>query len=153
MNNNGGGKKRLVSGQSRRLEGGHERPSVGCWREKDGSKEVEREIREEEVEEGSKGEEMWKLSVRNASLLEDNPCTGSVCLKSNQSICINYYPPPPPTHTPFNHPSPSSPRWHTDQWEAEEEGVSCYAFSPSLSLSLFLIHTPIPHPFSFFFFF
>lgn len=32
----------------------------------------------------------WEVSVRDASLLGDNPRAGPVCFKSNQSIRINY---------------------------------------------------------------
>lgn len=42
----------------------------------------------EREKEAKKGR--WEVSVRNASLLEDNPCAGPVCFKSNQSIRINY---------------------------------------------------------------
>lgn len=52
----------------------------------------------------------WKVSVRNAPLLEDNLRAGPVCFKSNQSIRINY---PPPTPTPDT--VQSSSRWHMDQ--------------------------------------
>lgn len=57
-------------------------------------------VREESGEEGKKGKKeakkgRWKVSVRNASLLEDNPRAGPVCFKSNQSIRINYPRAPP----------------------------------------------------------
>lgn len=42
--------------------------------------------------EGRGAEEEAKVSVRNASLLEDNRRAGPVCFKSNQSIRINYPP-------------------------------------------------------------
>lgn len=52
-------------------------------------------------EKGGEGRGRWEASVRNASLLQDNPRAGPVCFKSNQSIRINYppYHPHLPQHT------------------------------------------------------
>lgn len=60
-----------------------------CARGERGGREKERSSGKEEAKKGR-----WKVSVRNASLLEDNPRAGPVCFKSNQSIRINYPPPP-----------------------------------------------------------
>lgn len=49
----------------------------------------------EHIEKGERRKGRWKVSVRNASLLEDNLRAGPVCFKSNQSIHINYDPPCP----------------------------------------------------------
>lgn len=68
------------------------RTPVWCEGRERGGREGRRE------KEAKKGR--WKVSVRNASLLEDNPRAGPVCFKSNQSIRINYprAPPPPSSH-------------------------------------------------------
>lgn len=73
---------------------------------------------------GAKGR--WKVSVRNAPLLEDNLRAGPVCFKSNQSIRINYphphHPTPPrPTASPYR-------VARAGTWTRGGRGV-CYAFS------------------------
>lgn len=85
----------------------------------------------------------WKVSVMNASLLEDNPRAGPVCFKSNQSIRINY-PPPSTVQLALAH-------------GPEEAGVLVVVGvrwgwrCVMLSLSLSRTHTP-PTPQLFFFF-
>lgn len=104
---------------------------------------VREERGEEEKKKGKKEAKKgrWKVSVRNASLLEDNPRAGPVCFKSNQSIRINYPCAPHPTLLP-------SPPYRVARAGTRTRGgwgvcVLCF-LSRSLSLHT-LIHTPNPH--------
>lgn len=73
---------------------GEEKTARGGGSKWGGGVKIEREEggqqREKEAKEGR-----WKVSVRNAPSLEDNPRAGPVCFKSNQSIRINYPSLPP----------------------------------------------------------
>lgn len=89
---------------------------------------------------GGSEEGTVEVSVRNASMLEDNPRAGPVRFKSNQSTRINY-PPPPPSRS-FPPPTIRFTLAHGGKGGccvcARKGLTSCYAFSP--------IHThPAPH--------
>lgn len=80
----------------------------------------------------------WKVSVRDASLLEDNPRAGPVRFKSNQSIRINYPPPP----TPQLYDSRCAHGGEDVCVRAQGAGVDvvlCFLFHPHT-------HTQPPHP-------
>lgn len=72
---------------------GEEEPRTPLQCEGRKGKESKKKKEEEKGGASKEGsEEEAKVSVRNASLLEDNRRAGPVCFKSNQSIRINYPP-------------------------------------------------------------